>query len=193
MNYTQNAACSFRNCPLRNCPFTSVHMKKDTRLFHTASDGKLGGAWELGYGLLCTCLYPESGELQAGATALGLYKHNDDTYYILPIQPRSQALAAFVLGNMSFVDKCLGHSLTKTHTPILHLSMFGVSISSRCMDIICKTMVLADDAILLHRGERKVERTGDTPPTLWRSCQRAWKSFSPFSSIILHSALSCSA
>ena len=96
LNYTQNAACSFRNCPLRNCPFTSVHMKKDTRLFHTASDGKLGGAWELGYGLLCTCLYPESGELQAGATALGLYKHNDDTYYILPIQPRSQALGAFV-------------------------------------------------------------------------------------------------
>ena len=54
-----HATCSVRNC----CPITSCsHMKKDTRLFRTASDRKPGGDWEWGYSLLCTCqiaLYPE--------------------------------------------------------------------------------------------------------------------------------------
>lgn len=85
------------------------------------------------------------------------------------------------------------HSLTIIYTIF---KVWGWGIFSICLDIICKTMV---HLVMLsyftgeNREKERQKRAEGAPPTLWRSSQRAWKSFSPFSSIILHSALSCSA
>ena len=85
------------------------------------------------------------------------------------------------------------HSLTIIYTIF---KVWGWGIFSICLDIICKTMV---HLVMLsyftgeNREKERQKRAEGAPPTLWRSSQRAWKSFSPFSSIILHSSLSCSA
>lgn len=139
-----------------------------------------------------------------GSWWCGLYRHNDRCILHPAHLPHSQALAAFItckfvnvqiFGHKAAVHLSFqhhNHSLTIIYTPFYSAQSSGVGHILIARLYMVHLMMLSYFTGENWEKERQ-KRAEGAPPTLWRSCQRAWKSFSPFSSIILHSALSCSA